>query len=68
MPASRRYYEKKVQQEASDIRLGHGLGGAARLTTDVEKLTPDNTETLGLNIWLQGPMTVQRPLQKTAAA
>lgn len=31
---------------------------------DVEKLTPDNTETLGLNVWLQGPYDRCRGLCK----
>ena len=48
---------EKFQQEASDIRL-KDMGCWVELYgyhNDVEKLTPDNTETLGLNVWLQGP-------------
>lgn len=48
---------EKFQQEASDIRL-KDMGCWVELYShhnDVEKLTPDNTETLGLNVWLQGP-------------
>ena len=48
---------EKFQQEASDIRL-KDMGcwvELYRYHNDVEKLTPDNTETLGLNVWLQGP-------------
>ena len=48
---------EKFQQEASDIRL-KDMGCWVELYSyhnDAEKLTPDNTETLGLNVWLQGP-------------
>lgn len=48
---------EKFQQEASDIRL-KDMGCWVELYShhnDVEKLTPDNTETLELNVWLQGP-------------
>ena len=48
---------EKFQQEASDIRL-KDMGcwvELYRYHNDVEKLTPDNTETLELNVWLQGP-------------
>jgi len=48
---------EKFQQDVPEIRL-KDMGCWVELYgyhNDVEKLTPDNTETLGLNVWLQGP-------------
>ena len=48
---------EKFQQEAPDIRL-KDMGCWVELygyNNDAEKLTPDNTKMLELNVWLQGP-------------